>query len=78
MTLIEPVRLYDGCQTKIRVVSPDDTPVEKLVIYVNGSGPNTYENKRSWIDGSTSAIFWPKKLSGIRRYFCWVGVREPS
>lgn len=43
MTLIEPVRLYDGCQTKIRVVCPDDAPVEKLVIYVNGSGPNTYE-----------------------------------
>lgn len=53
MNIIEQVRLYDGYTLKVKVVYPDKTKIEKLVIYINGSGANTYENKRGWIDGTT-------------------------
>ena len=46
MDKIETIRLYDGSETKIRYSYADNMPVEKLVIYVNGSGQNTYDNKR--------------------------------
>lgn len=31
---------------------PADIPVKKLVVFVNGSGPNTYDNKRDKGDGT--------------------------
>ncbi len=46
MDKIETILLYDGSKTKIRYSYPDNMIVEKLVIYVNGSGQNTYDNKR--------------------------------
>lgn len=50
---IEAIKLHDNCVIKFKYSYPENTLVEKLVIYVNGSGPNTYENKRQWIDGTT-------------------------
>ncbi len=38
---------YDGYPLTGRLTLPvGDGPIDKCVIYVNGSGPNTYENKR--------------------------------
>jgi len=46
--------LHDGHFTKIKYSYPKEAFIEKLVIYVNGSGPNTYDNKHKWHDGTTS------------------------
>ena len=46
MDKIDTVSLYDGSVTKIKYSYSDNAPVDKLVIYVNGSGQNTYDNKR--------------------------------
>ena len=46
MDKIETISLYDGCETKVKYSYPDNLPVDKLVIYVNGSGQSTYDNKR--------------------------------
>ncbi|MBQ0092234.1 MAG: hypothetical protein KBS45_02755 [Clostridiales bacterium] len=46
MDKIETIPLYDGCETKVKYSYPDNLPVDKLVIYVNGSGQSTYDNKR--------------------------------
>lgn len=50
---IEAVTLHDNCVIKIKYSYPENVLIKKLVIYVNGSGPNTYDNKRQWIDGTT-------------------------
>lgn len=41
------VTAYDGLTFEGKLRLPEGENVEKLVIYVNGSGPNTYDNKRS-------------------------------
>lgn len=46
MDKIDTISLYDGSVTKIKYSYSDNAPVDKLVIYVNGSGQNTYDNKR--------------------------------
>ena len=46
MDKVKKILLYDKSEIKIRYSYPDNIPVEKLVIYVNGSGQNTYDNKR--------------------------------
>lgn len=51
---IESIRLHDGHFTKIKYSYPKKALIEKLVIYVNGSGPNTYDIKHKWHDGTTS------------------------
>ena len=43
---IVTVTAYDGLKFDGKLRLPEGDPVEKLVIYVNGSGPNTYDNKR--------------------------------
>lgn len=53
MDKIEIVTLYDGATTKIKYSYPEYRQVDKLVIYVNGSGPSTYDNKRRSFDGNT-------------------------
>ena len=40
MEKIDTISLYDGSITKIKYLHSDDAPVDKLVIYVNGSGQN--------------------------------------
>ena len=37
---------YDGYLIEGKLAMPEDNTADKLVIYVNGSGPNTYDNKR--------------------------------
>lgn len=39
------VNAFDGVQFDGRLVMPPDGAPDRLVIYVNGSGPNTYENR---------------------------------
>lgn len=46
MIKVDKVTLYDGSVTKIKYSYSDNLPVDKLVVYVNGSGQNTYDNKR--------------------------------
>lgn len=41
------VTAYDGMEFEGKLRMPQGDTAEKLVIYVNGSGPNTYDNKRS-------------------------------
>lgn len=40
------VTSFDGCKFKCRLTYPSDRIIDKTVIYVNGSGANTYDNKR--------------------------------
>lgn len=51
MVVIEKIDLYDGSNTKIKYSYPENTLVDKLVIFVNGSGQNTYDNKRRGVGG---------------------------
>ena len=44
--------MHDDCLIKIKYSYPEDSLIEKLVVFVNGSGPNTYENRRQWVDGT--------------------------
>lgn len=37
---------YDGYLIEGKLAMPEGNTADKLVIYVNGSGPNTYDNKR--------------------------------
>lgn len=41
------ITAYDGLTFEGKLRLPEGDGIEKLVIYVNGSGPNTYDNKRS-------------------------------
>lgn len=41
------VTAHDGLTFEGKLRLPEGETAEKLVIYVNGSGPNTYDNKRS-------------------------------
>ncbi len=51
MEKIETITLFDGSVTKIKYSYPETGSVKKLVIYVNGSGQNTYDNKRKHPNG---------------------------
>lgn len=48
----EAITLHNNCVIKIKFSYPEDAVIGKLVVFVNGSGPNTYENKRRWVDGT--------------------------
>ncbi len=52
MNKIDTVAAYDGYPLKVKYTYPENGQVDKIVIYVNGSGPSTYDNKRKWIDGT--------------------------
>jgi len=43
----------DGMRFNGRLRLPQAQPVDKLVIYVNGSGPNTYDDTRVMGNGTT-------------------------
>ena len=64
MDKTDTISLYDGSVTKIKYSYPDNAPVDKLVIYVNGSGQNTYDNKRRNPKGG----FFTKIINGEKQY----------
>ena len=47
----------DGMRFNGRLRLPQAQPVDKLVIYVNGSGPNTYDDTRVMGNGTTFSYF---------------------
>jgi pimeloyl-ACP methyl ester carboxylesterase len=51
------ITAYDGVTFLGRLRLPAERPVKKLVIYVNGSGPSTYDDKRSLGDGTVFSYF---------------------
>lgn len=52
LTEILTIQSRDGHRLTGKLDLPADMPVEKLVVFVNGSGPNTYDNKRDKGDGT--------------------------
>lgn len=40
------ITAYDGLTFEGKLRMPEEKTADKLVIYINGSGPNTYDNKR--------------------------------
>jgi len=48
---------YDGYLLEGMLAMPEDGDADKLVVYVNGSGPNTYDNKRQLGDGTIFTYF---------------------
>ena len=53
MVEIKEIKSYDGYGIKAKISYPDNKDIDKAVIYVNGSGVNTYDNKRRLNDGRT-------------------------
>ena len=43
---IKSMQTYDGYSLEGKLRLPKKGEVKKLVLFVNGSGPNTYDNKR--------------------------------
>ena len=54
---IVQIASFDGYLIEGMLAMPDDGDADKLVIYVNGSGPNTYDNKRQ-IDEETQFTYF--------------------
>lgn len=48
---------YDGYLLEGMLAMPEDGNADKLVVYINGSGPNTYDNKRQLGDGTLFTYF---------------------
>lgn len=44
---MQSITAYDGYKLEGKLNIPNRRTVDKLVIFVNGSGPNTYDNRRS-------------------------------
>lgn len=52
-TQLITITSYDGYPIQAKIRIPDILEIDKIVIYVNGSGPNTYDNKRDGFNGAT-------------------------
>lgn len=48
-TEVKTLKTYDGYEFKIKLSYPE-SKFDKLVIYINGAGPNTYDNTRLFMD----------------------------
>lgn len=51
------IRAYDGVELRGRLRMPSGGAAKSLVIYVNGSGPNTYDDRRQLAPGSSFSYF---------------------
>lgn len=56
-TLLLSVPSYDSFPLAVRLCLPDNGNFKKIVIYINGSGPTTYTNKRQLPDGKLFNYF---------------------
>lgn len=59
MTEVLHIQARDGHRLEGKLDLPEQGPVERLVIFVNGSGPNTYDNKRDKGDGTCFHFYDP-------------------
>jgi pimeloyl-ACP methyl ester carboxylesterase len=57
ITQMLPIRATDGFCLDVRLCLPENNVPDKIVIYVNGSGPMTYSCKRRLPDGTTFNYF---------------------
>lgn len=58
LDFVEKVILFDKTTTKIKYSFPEKKFKNKLVVFINGSGQNTYDNRRKGIDGITCFNFY--------------------
>ncbi len=45
-TTINRVSSFDGYELNVKIDSPNSSLIDKIVIFIHGSGPNTYDNRR--------------------------------